>query len=122
MFAEAEIGALWCLHVLELGDVDVVLTRKPRCRRRRSTVGAERRGDRRAGHQLFEIGLPLGDLRDAGGQPPGRAVAFNRRIRDQPVRSQRAVEAVPNLPGQDRQPRCGQLFSSEFQQKFAIHV
>ena len=115
MLAKAEIGAFRRLHALELRDVDVVLARKPGRRRSRRAVGAERRGDRRAGQQLFEIGLPLGNLRDAGGQPPGRAVAFDRRVGGQPMRAQRAVEAVANLPRQTRQPRRGQLFSSEFQ-------
>ena len=83
---------------------------------------AERRGDRRAGEQLFEIGLPLGNLRDARGQAPRRAVALDRRVGGQPMRAQRAGEAVANLARQARQPRRGQLFGSEFQEKFTIHM
>ena len=104
MLAEAEVGAFRRLHALELCDVDVVLARKADGCGGRSAVGAERRRDRRAGQQLLEIGLPLGDLRDAGGQTPRRAVTLDRRVGKQPMRPQRAVQTIANLPRQARQP------------------
>ena len=115
MPAIAEIGAFRRLHALELRDVDVVLAREPDRRRRRRPSGTKRRGDGRPGQQLFEIGLALGDLRDARGQATRRAVALDRRVGQQSMRAQRAVKTVANLARQARQPRRRHLFGADFE-------
>src|SRR5215213_10712335 len=114
MLAKAEIRAFRRFDTFELSHVDVVLAREPCGGGGRSAVSCERGSNGRTGEQLLEIGLPFGDLRNAGGEPPRRAVALDGCIRRQPVRTQRGREAVADLPRQSRQPRGWQLFGSNF--------
>jgi len=78
------------------------------------TVGCKRGRDGRACDELLEIALALGDLGNPGGQAPGGAVAFDRRVGAQTMRSQGTLNHGANLLGQPRQPRGGHLFRSDF--------
>ena len=97
------------------------LAREPDCGRRRRAIGAERRGNRRTGEQLFEIGLTFGDFRDARRQPTRGAVAFDRRVGQQPVRPERGFQPVMDLSRQTRQPGRRQFFRSDFKEQLAFH-
>ena len=121
MLAVPEVHTFRRLHFLELRDVDAVLSGKPDGRIGRLTIGAVCRSHRRPGDELVEIGLALGNFRDARRQPSRCAVAFNRRVGQQPARPERAVETVPDLLRQAREPRGGQFFSTDFEQHFPFH-
>src|SRR5262249_34799373 len=116
-----EIDALGRLVLLERGDVDVVLLRESGRRRSRSAIRLERRARRRPRHNLFELGLPLRQARDACRQPPGRAETLDGRPRRETILLQSSLEVAADLARQARQPACGNLLAPDLNQQLAIH-
>ena len=61
------------------GDLDALLGREAEAAAS-ARLGREARRHRWAFDQFLEIGLPLGETRNADGQPPRRAEGFDRRF------------------------------------------
>jgi hypothetical protein len=84
LLSVGEIGPLRRFQPFQDVHVHVALLREPDGRRRRIARRIKRGRHRGAGHQVLEVGLPFGQLANAGGEPPRCAVAFNRRRRGEP--------------------------------------
>jgi len=119
--AVGQIGSLWRFLAFERRDVDAVLFREPGSRRRRFTIGFERRGHRRSRDELFEVRLTLGELDDPRSQSPRRAVRFGGRIGLQPQLLQTGIQLLAELPRQSRQPAGWNFLTADFDQEFAVH-
>ena len=119
--AKREVVPFRRLHALERRDLYALLRGEAARRWRRLPVGFERGRHRRTVDQLLEIGLPLRNPRHTHGEPPRRAVGFDRGLGCEPMRAQLGADDVADLHGEHGQPAGGQLLAADLEQQLAIH-
>ena len=115
-FEVGQVLAAGSCRATEIGDGHALLLRKSGGCRCGCAVRTERRRYRRPRHDLLEVLLALGDLREAGGETPRRAVGLDRRPGRNAVLLEARLEPFTELTRQTREPRRGQLFDADFDQ------
>ena len=121
VLAHADVFALRRLDALDLIFGHALLLGEAGAGRRQRAVRAECRRHRRPGDELFEIGLPLGNLARPHRQAPRRAEGFDRLVDRQPRFLQPRLEHLAELRRQARQPAGRNLFGADLEEQFAIH-
>ncbi len=119
--AVGEIPAARRVGLLEIGDLHAVLPREAQRGGGRLPVGAARGRDGRTGHELLEIGLPLGHPAHAHRQPPRRRPRIDRPVDLEARGLQLGGRHRRQLRGQAGQPAGGDLLDADLDEQFSVH-
>ena len=120
--AERQVDAFGRLGALEGVHLDAVLAREAGGGRRGLAPRLEGRGDGRPQEQFLEVGLPIGDVRDAHREAPRRAVGLDGRFGLEAQGLHPGRGRLANLRRQRGQPAGRNLLAAEFDEQLAIHT